>query len=346
MKNANDISVARLRGPLLRSVSRSFYLSIRLLPERVRDPIALAYLLARATDTIADATTMSGPLRMEKLRALAAAIQGNSAPNELANLRDPFGPLPGNDAERVLIESLPLCLAWLESLGENDRRDIREVLEKINRGQSLDVERFDGGNGMRALATASELDEYTYLVAGCVGEFWTRVCFRHVPRFASRSEEEMAALGVRYGKGLQLVNILRDAGADLRSGRCHLADDELGEQGISAVEILSEPGRVEPVMKKWRTQAAAGLAAGLEYACAIRLARVRFATVLPALIGTRTLALLEQAGAEALERTIKVSRPEVRKILAKAALTLAAPRSLRKMFARLCSVATRSQTNA
>ena len=40
--------------PLLKRVSRAFYLSIRVLPEPVRRPVGLAYLLARAADTIAD----------------------------------------------------------------------------------------------------------------------------------------------------------------------------------------------------------------------------------------------------------------------------------------------------
>ena len=48
---------------------------------------------------------------------------------------------------------------------------------------------------IRALGTAADLDEYTYLVAGCVGEFWTRLCFRHVRHFANRTEDEMLALG-------------------------------------------------------------------------------------------------------------------------------------------------------
>ena len=43
-----------LGGPLLASVSRSFYLTIRILPAKLRGPIGLAYLLARASDTIAD----------------------------------------------------------------------------------------------------------------------------------------------------------------------------------------------------------------------------------------------------------------------------------------------------
>ncbi|MGZ5554019.1 MAG: squalene/phytoene synthase family protein, partial [Chthoniobacterales bacterium] len=66
----SEISHAQLRGPILRAVSRSFYLSIRLLPAKLRDPIALAYLLARATDTIADTSEISAALRAEELEKL------------------------------------------------------------------------------------------------------------------------------------------------------------------------------------------------------------------------------------------------------------------------------------
>src|SRR5216117_3031821 len=43
-----------LLGDLLRQVSRSFYLSLAILPRPLREPIGLAYLLARAADTVAD----------------------------------------------------------------------------------------------------------------------------------------------------------------------------------------------------------------------------------------------------------------------------------------------------
>src|SRR5712692_733385 len=71
-----EFSVRRLRGSILRSVSRSFYLSMQLLPRRLREPVSLAYLLARGTDTVADTTEISPAIRAEKLQTLARAIQG------------------------------------------------------------------------------------------------------------------------------------------------------------------------------------------------------------------------------------------------------------------------------
>jgi farnesyl-diphosphate farnesyltransferase len=241
----------RSHGPLLRSVSRSFYLSIRILPARLREPIALAYLLARTTDTVADTARISGALRAKTLQTLSNAIQGNAARGSIVDLAASFAPLQEDTAQRTLVESLPRSLKWLERLSTDDRDDIRVVLEKITRGQTLDLQYFDDPANIRALATAADLDEYTFLVAGCVGEFWTRLCFRHLPKFAELDEQEMLDLGKRYGMGLQLINILRDAGSDLRAGRCYFPEDELAAVHMRAAQIVREPDRFQPIYQKW-----------------------------------------------------------------------------------------------
>lgn len=330
-----SLQIDRLRGPILRSVSRSFYLSLRILPAPLRDPLSLAYLLARATDTIADTSEAPAELRVESLRNLADAIQGSAPITTAVNIRESFAPFQSDEAERALIDALPETLEWLELLDDRDRSEVRSVLQKINQGQMLDLERFGAGEGIRALPAAADLDEYTYLVAGCVGEFWTRVCFAHVRDFSERTEAEMLELAVKYGKGLQLINVLRDAGSDLRAGRCYLPAEELHSLGLNPEEILANPGRAEPVIRRWREKAESAMAAGLDYACAIRSRRVRFATALPALIGERTLALLRGAGPEILERQVKVQRAEVRRLMSSIATRLASPKSLREIFRRL-----------
>jgi farnesyl-diphosphate farnesyltransferase len=320
-----------LQTAILRSVSRSFYLSIRFLPAQLRGPIALAYLLARTTDTVADTTEISGPVRMETLRMLSDGIQGKASQvviNQVAS----FVPLQENKAERTLLDSLPDCLEWLEQIGIPDRDDIRAVLEKITHGQMLDLHRFDNPAKVRALQTVADLDEYTYLVAGCVGEFWTRLCFRHLRDFASLIPAEMLALGRRYGMGLQLINILRDAGADLRAGRCYFPEDEVGAVGLTAAQILSESDRFQPIYQRWMEKAQDGLECGMQYSCAIRNRRVRVATVLPALIGARTLTLLRKAGASALHQTIKVPRREVRRMILSLAIHLASHKQIETSF--------------
>jgi farnesyl-diphosphate farnesyltransferase len=324
----------RLQTTILRSVSRSFYLSIRFLPAQLRPPIALAYLLARTTDTVADTIRIPGTVRMETLKILSDGIQGNASRKLVINRVASFVPLQENAAERTLLDSLPDCFEWLEHTGRADCDDIRAVLEKITHGQMLDLHRFDNPAKVRALQTAADLDEYTYLVAGCVGEFWTRLCFRHLRDFASLIQDEMLALGRRYGMGLQLINVLRDAGADLRAGRCYFPEDELGAVSLTAVQILSEFDRFQPIYQRWMEKAQDGLVCGMQYSCAIRNRRVRAATVLPALIGARTLALLRKAGASALHQTIKVPRREVRAMIVSLAIDLASRAKIDAIYNR------------
>jgi farnesyl-diphosphate farnesyltransferase len=359
MSGRIDFSARALRGSILRSVSRSFYLSIRILPWRLREPVALAYLLARTTDTVADTAQIPWAVRAQTLQTLSNMIQGK-APREgldslaaasspagvahpsrstpvasIADLVSSFAPLQENAAERTLLESLPHCLEWLEQLNGADQDDVRGVLAKIAQGQTLDLQRFGNPAEVHALATAADLDEYTYLVAGCVGEFWTRLCFRHVRKFARLSAEEMLDHGKRYGMGLQLINILRDAGADLRAGRCYFPNEELATARIDASQILREPERFQPIYRKWLERAKQGVEAGMQYSRAIRHRRIRAATVLPALIGTRTLALLRGAGATMLQRTVKTSRGEVQAMIASMAITFASRSRIDAMFRRL-----------
>ena len=359
MSGRIDFSARPLRGPVLRSVSRSFYLSIRILPRRLREPVALAYLLARTTDTVADTARIPWATRAQTLQMLSNMIQGKAPPDgigslagesspgggahrsrsnaagSIVNLVSSFAPLQENAAERTLVESLPRCLEWLEQLNPVDRDDVRSVLEKITQGQTLDLQRFDNPPEIHALATAADLDEYTYLVAGCVGEFWTRLCFRHVRKFARLSAEEMLDHGKHYGMGLQLINILRDAGTDLRSGRCYFPNEELAMARMDASQILREPERFQPIYRKWLERARQGIESGMQYSRAIRHRRIRAATVLPALIGTRTLALLRGAGATMLHRKIKASRGEVKTMIASLAMTFASRSQIDAMFRRL-----------
>jgi farnesyl-diphosphate farnesyltransferase len=271
---------------------------------------------------------------METLKLLCDGIQGAVSRDVVAERTATFVSRQENVTERQLLTAVSDCLFWLNQMEHANRKDIRIVLEQITRGQMLDLERFGDAKEIRALRTAADLDEYTYLVAGCVGEFWTRLCFRHVRSFASRSEDEMLALGRRYGMALQLVNVLRDAGSDLRAGRCYFPECELKRANLTPSQILSEPDRFQSIYRVWLEKAKAGLESGMEYSRTIKNRRVRGATVLPALIGARTLALLSAAGAMTLQRTVKVPRGEVRAMIFSLAFSFGSRRQIDVLFDR------------
>jgi farnesyl-diphosphate farnesyltransferase len=306
---------------ILKSVSRSFYLTIRFLPRPLREPVSLAYLLARATDTIADTATIAGDVRLTTLRDLGEVIAGQVEFSSIESSLRQFAAQQKQPNEKRLIENLRACLDWLQRLPADDRQDIREVLQTIVKGQLLDLERFGDPTKVKSLRSSAELDEYTWLVAGCVGQFWTRLGFRRLPPFANLPPGEMTRLGIEYGKGLQLINVLRDRPIDLMSGREYLPSDEL-----SAAPL-------ESVFLDWLKRADDQIQKGIEYCVSLTNWRVRFATALPALIGKRTLALLREAGPE--KQNIKISRGEVRRIALAAALASISPIALRTLFERL-----------
>jgi farnesyl-diphosphate farnesyltransferase len=308
---------ANLTGKLLASVSRSFYLSIKVLPHAVREPIGLAYLLARASDTIADSAQSAASVRLAALTAFREMVRTGEAKSLSAEI----GAI--TRAEARLLEVLPACIERLHSLSERDHAYIVAVLDKITHGQTLDLERFSRAEGViESLRTAAELEEYTYLVAGCVGEFWTRVCLHHLPNYSTRAAPDMERLGTSFGQGLQLVNILRDLPEDLRAGRCYLPRDEVGDQN---------PALMREAFTRWSRRAEQHLANAAHYINAVRPCRLRYACILPWRLGVLTLREMQtRPPLDAAER-VKVSRGSVRATMLRGILGAASNGVLRKL---------------
>jgi farnesyl-diphosphate farnesyltransferase len=178
---------------------------------------------------------------------------------------------------------------------------VRKVIEIIITGQGWDLTRF-AESGVVRLQQDEELEGYTYQVAGCVGEFWTRIGFLDSPKFARAGAAEMEAMGRAYGQGLQLINILRDVPEDLERGRCYLP----GASGLT-------PEALMPEMSRWQDRADVLLDQGLEYCDQLRGCRAGVASGLPVLLGKLTLARLRRASWGDLVARVKVTRAEVKK---------------------------------
>ncbi len=286
---------------ILKEVSRSFYISVRFLPIRIRMTIALAYLLARASDTIADTNQLPATERLTALQQFAQTLTATSTKDQL-NLvaclaKQPDGP------EKLLLANIDRVFDALSKIPPSHKGLVDEVLKKIIRGQTLDIERFELAPGIKALPDRDSLEEYTYLVAGCVGEFWTQVCYLAWPRYARLPETKMLEAGKKFGQGLQLINILRDFTVDLQAGRCYLPITD-------PTAIATDPDLARPEWEQWRHRAHGYLQEGWNYVQAVHPFRVRFACAMPILIGVRTLQLLGDS--DAIRPGIKVSRREVK----------------------------------
>jgi len=83
------------------------------------------------------------------------------------------------------------------------------------------------------------LDLYTHYVAGVVGEFWTKIHCAHIKNMKRCNVKDLCSLGLHFGKGLQLTNILKDLGKDMSNGRCYLPQDHLHQLGLD-IKVLHE----------------------------------------------------------------------------------------------------------
>ena len=319
---------------LLKAVSRSFYLTLRVLPKSIRPQIGLAYLLARTTDTIADTEIVGVEERLQMLHALREPILGPSVvPLNFGQLAQKQS-LP---AERVLLEKCEASLALLQAQSDLDKKLIREVLDIITSGQELDLKRFGNPETgkLTALQSDAELDDYTFRVAGCVGQFWTRICLAHQFSTSVTTLPSFEELGVRFGKGLQLVNILRDIPADLAKSRCYIPSEKLQAIGLTPADLLrpeNEP-KFRPLYNKYLDLAESHLAAGWEYTNLIPFSqmRVRLACAWPILIGLQTLARLRTGNVLDSKQRIKIGRRDVRGILLRSVFYYPFPYSWRRL---------------
>lgn len=307
---------------LLRDVSRSFYLTMRMLPAAVRRQISIAYLLARTTDTIADTELVPVESRLEALEALRGRILGEGrGPVQFLNLRPHQA-----RAEQVLLERCEQSLGLLEELADADRRRIRDGLAIIISGQELDLKRFGMASASQivALESPQELDDYTYRVAGCVGEFWTAMCRAHLFPNAPMDEKALARKGVLFGQGLQLVNVLRDLPQDLRKGRCYIPRQMLEASELKPEDLLfaANESRFRPVYDALLDLAEKNLVAGWDYTCSLPKGqvRLRLGCAWPLLIGARTLRVLRFENILSAVKPLKVTRKEVRSIMARSVL--------------------------
>ncbi len=335
-------SRAYLLGPLLKGVSRSFYLTLAVLPAGMRDPIGLAYLLARAADTIADTSLLPPARRLEWLLSLRAQVNGRRDDATLRTIAAEVASQQTDSDEKVLLESLGPALAILEQLDETDRAAVRGIVTTLSEGMEFDLVSFpDETSGqLVALPDDAALDRYTYMVAGCVGEFWTTMTLVHRPGVIRRDADGMKALGIRFGKALQLTNVLRDAAKDLRIGRCYLPADRLARARIAPADLLGDGASclARPLMLDLVRVALGHFRAAIDYTFAIppMQMRLRLACIWPIVIGLMTMRLLVANDAWlAPGRASKISRNDVYKVLAWSIPRSLSNHALQRWFDRL-----------
>lgn len=320
---------------ILKGTSRAFYLSLAVLPPGAAKPMSLAYLLARAADTIADTPANSQWSHRDLLLAFRQSVVGPEPwcrePHE-TDFRRLIASLSDRSSEKRLLESTPRLVVILRERPEPEREAIRRVVATLIDGMLWDQQLFDGAHGAERNASDDEtgplasggagpragdrvepgggtephagegladpeLERYTYLVAGCVGPFWSEVCALAEPELRHLLDQhEMAT---EFGKGLQWVNILRDVPEDQRIGRYYLPD------------LRAEGFRARFADRSRRALRALSLASRYPLLFPRLHLRHRMAVFWPLVLGLRTLERLFRDGGPRPDRRNKVARWEV-----------------------------------
>jgi len=207
--------------PLLHKTSRTFALSIPLLPEPLQTEVAVAYLLFRIIDTFEDAVRWAPGRRAKALALFAQQMKGDdpSGLQELTSqwLADP--PLE-HAGYLELLARTPEVIEWQRQLRPAAADQLRRHVVRSARGMIAVVERIDD-HGVLQLMTLQDLRDYCYVVAGIVGEMLTELFLIQSPSLKTVAGE-LRARAVEFGEALQLVNILKDAQADGAEKRSYL----------------------------------------------------------------------------------------------------------------------------
>ncbi len=276
----------------LKATSRSFWLSLRFLPPATRSPIAVAYALARLADTIVDTDCVDLQQRLGLLEAFQRRLVHQNSPETFE-----LGKIVKYDhiseGEKKLLDLAHAAFSALDRLSPRDARLTREVLQTLTEGMVQDAILFSHPHdGVAALRTMEQLDQYCYMVAGCVGKYWTEIHETHLVTMKGMGAS-LGPLGIRLGKGLQMINILRDLPEDLRNGRCYLPEQDLGQLGLAPGDLLdpNNEKRLIPLLHYLRGVCLEHLRAGREYLRRLpkREIRLRLCTTWPLEIAIKTL---------------------------------------------------------
>jgi farnesyl-diphosphate farnesyltransferase len=204
---------------LLLKTSRTFALTIPLLPEPTRSEVGVAYLLFRIIDTFEDAVHWTPEHRITALGQFAGLLDG--PPEAAAAMVEACARQPPVDhaGYRELLAKMPVVLRAFHALQAGAREPIRKHLARSADGMSGFVSRV-GPKGLE-LQTVEDLRDYCYAVAGIVGEMLTELFLLGRPAMATIAED-LRNRAAQFGEGLQLVNILKDARPDAAEGRIFL----------------------------------------------------------------------------------------------------------------------------
>jgi farnesyl-diphosphate farnesyltransferase len=250
----------------LEEVSRTFALTIPQLPAGLREAVANAYLLCRIADTIEDDPQLSWDEKRHFSEQFVRVLEGELAPMRFSDELYPRLSIELPVSERELVLNTPRVVRITQGFDERQQASMRRCVRIMSTGMAA----FQENASRAGLADMAALDSYCYHVAGVVGEMLTDLFCVHDVRIDAR-RQQLQALAVSFGQGLQMTNILKDVWEDYARGACWLPRDvfEDGEFDLSKMSLGSRDPAFEQGYEILLASARAHLADAVEYALAL-----------------------------------------------------------------------------
>ena len=328
-------SVAFCRA-ILPGVSRTFALSIRLLPGTLNDAVLVSYLLCRIADTIEDDHAATVERKAALFHTLLAALDDQSAAAALAAAATEL--VAGETSHVQLVRGAPDVLAVYHALPEYSRLRVRHWVGEMVRGMEKFVRLYPGGIRIR---TIDEYKEYCYYVAGTVGNLLTDLWHEHSASIGLVEYRALWRNCREFGEALQTVNILKDIAWDAtHENAIYVPEDSLRAHGSSHRTLLDpdHAARNHAAVQELIALAWRDLDASLAYFTTLprRALRIRAFCLLPLLFACATLR--ELTGSQAMLRaggTVKISRREVQALMITGLMMAGSNRAIRWLAARV-----------
>ncbi|MEP6729491.1 MAG: phytoene/squalene synthase family protein [bacterium] len=334
------MSAERFAHDVLPAVSRTFALSIRVLPGALGRAVLAAYLLCRIADTLEDEPTLPAEAKAVLLDELALCFEDSTAADNFPTLVEN---LTGEAAHVRLTQHADLVFVLYRSLPVATQIHVRRWVGEMIGGMRKFVLLYPHGIRIQSL---EEYKEYCYYVAGTVGYLLTDLWHEHAPSIGDRQYKVLREKCRVFAEALQTVNILKDVATDVEEeNSIYIPEDLLRQHGSSHALILA-PDRLFGTREALATLvqlAWQDLEGARSYLLLIprRAVPIRLFCVLPLLFAYATLRdLTRTPQALARREVVKISRREVKSltligflvILSNRGLGWLADRAMRRPF--------------
>jgi farnesyl-diphosphate farnesyltransferase len=329
---ASAEDLAYQRG-ILPGVSRTFALTIPVLPDALAVVMTNAYLLCRIADTIEDDPGLTHEQKSQFHARFVAVVKADHDGGEFARDLEPLLSQRVLPAERDLVRNTAAVIRVTHGFSMDERAALTRCVSIMCRG----MPEFQRNKSLRGLEDLDELAEYCYYVAGVVGEMCTELFSLHCPELAAK-RDVMLRLAVSFGQGLQMTNILKDIWDDRQAGACWLPRSVFAHGALDLAQL--ETWHTQPEFRDGLNQLVgvghAHLRNALEYTCLIpkREAGIRRFCLWAIGLAVLTLRNIHRHPTFRAGSEVKVSRRTVKATVLTTNLTLMSNRALRLMFAR------------